>query len=98
LEKSLKILGFKVTTSYDIKRLDKRTGKSFITHALALNGKSNLERWVSIIGFSNYKNIFKYLFWKRNRFGLKQEVLHKISGPEGTFTQFLSLYRHNPAK
>jgi len=75
ISSALIIIGFKPSTSYDLTRRHNITGKYFTTHALALYGKSNADRWAKMIGFSNPKNNIKYQFWKENDFGPSQKQI-----------------------
>lgn len=63
LAKYLENLGFKVNLRLDVKRT--RNGKELSEHHLAIYGKKNLEKWMTIIGFNNPKQFTKYQLWKR---------------------------------
>lgn len=50
---------------YDYKRHDKRTGKTYTSQCIYLNGKKNLNLWLKLIGTNNPKHHTKYLIWKK---------------------------------
>ena len=66
LENLLKKLNFKVVLNYDYERIDKRikNGK-FISQAIYLNGKQNLELWWNLIESRNPRLVTRYLIWKK---------------------------------
>lgn len=47
---------------------DPRSGKAYWIYRLDLNGRLNLEKWISLIGFNNFKHQSKYLVWKKYGF------------------------------
>lgn len=60
-----KKLGFKIYVNTEIKHFDIRTKKTYYTSIIDLNGKDNLIKYFSKIGFNNPKNNLKYLVWKK---------------------------------
>lgn len=87
LELLLNKMGFKITTSYDLKSRHPVTNNISIGHELSLNGVSNLEFWMEKIGFSNPKNLLKllkYNLWKTNGFCEDDLKIREIMmGPMG---------------
>jgi hypothetical protein len=56
----LKRLGFKLCEIYDYKLIDSRFKKGYsIINRIELNGKKNLDLWMSLIGFSSPKHLKK---------------------------------------
>lgn len=86
-------LGFKVTVSYDLKRIHPLTKRSHIGHELALNGKNNLEKWMTLIGTNNPKNILKYDLWKKQGFCLPDSEIRKIMKNMGSTSFELATFR-----
>lgn len=64
--KELKKYGFKIVETYDYKLIDNRIKNGFtVINRIELNGKDNLKRWLSIIGFSSPKHLAKIeKYWK----------------------------------
>jgi hypothetical protein len=65
LKSVLTDLGFNVVT---LDSVNKRYEKSYKTHVININGRSNLEHWMKQIGFSNPNHLTKYLIWKKYGF------------------------------
>lgn len=63
-----KYLHVKPVVSYNVKRFDKRTGKTTTINTIELNGKKNLKLWMRSIGFNNTQIITKYMMWKRLKY------------------------------
>jgi hypothetical protein len=63
-----KYLHVKPVVSYNVKRFDKRTGKTTTINTIELNGKKNLKLWMRSIGFNNTEIITKYMMWKRLKY------------------------------
>jgi hypothetical protein len=59
----LRELEFNVSASFDL--IQTKKGKRFKTHRIVINGVKSLEKWWSLIGSKNPKNITKYLIWKK---------------------------------
>lgn len=51
-------------TQFNEERYDKRTGKTYVTHSLYINGKKNFNKYAGVIGFNNPVHITKYEIWK----------------------------------
>ncbi len=62
VERILHNLGFNFT-SYKSSHIDKRNGKTHSLLKVDLNGKDNLTKWMSEIGFHNRNNLEKYTTW-----------------------------------
>lgn len=58
----LEKIGFNVVT---LNSLNKRYKKYYLSHIINLNGRTNLELWIELIGFNNPKHLTKYLIWKK---------------------------------
>jgi len=56
-------LGFKIGEIITV--YDKYYNKNYKVYKIFLNGKSNLENWIKIIGTNNPKHRTKYDFWKK---------------------------------
>ncbi len=66
LTKQLKVLLNKLGIhSYLEKGKRKRNNRVFKHYRVVIVGKKNLEKWITIIGFSNPKHYSKYFVWKR---------------------------------
>lgn len=63
LEQSLKGFGFSLGAHYDVQR--QRNGKTHLEHVLTICGKSQLQKWMDEIGFSNPKHKTKFDIWKK---------------------------------
>ncbi len=63
LENLFADIGFKYCVYYNEKRYDKRFDP-VIMHNIYLNGSKNLDKWISIIGFSNEKFKLKIRKWQ----------------------------------
>ena len=59
---------------YKIQTLKPNKGK---TYKVYLSGSEMLEKWITEIGFSNIKNITKYLFWKKQGYYVPKISLEK---------------------
>ena len=68
--------GFTFTTS--IKSPEKYKRLKYLQHCIDINGKTNLDRWMRLIGFNNQKQLFKYSLWKKNGFCPPENVIEKI--------------------
>ncbi|MDP3728062.1 MAG: hypothetical protein Q8R18_01270 [bacterium] len=64
LEQELRALGFTLNCKYDYLRIDPR-GFNYITNFINLDGPHNLERWFTLIGFSNSRILTRYYVWKK---------------------------------
>lgn len=65
LSESLKKFGFNFCALYDQKEYDPRSDKYIIEHSIDINGVTNVEKWMKLIGFNNPKHITKYQIWKK---------------------------------
>ena len=91
ISKFLSGLGYKVTNSFNLHSIQPKTGTITIGHELHMNGKKNLEKWISEIGFNNPKNLLKYRLWKQKGFcPPDQEIRLKMYGPRGKFASTVS--------
>ena len=54
----MKGLGFSVYVQYN-SIIDDGAGKKHFSHKIDLNGKRNLDRWLSVVGFHNPKHKIK---------------------------------------
>tara|TARA_Y100000310_G_C20701809_1_gene830651 strand:- start:5198 stop:5929 length:732 start_codon:yes stop_codon:yes gene_type:complete len=70
-------LDFGLTPSINIEGIKIRRPNKL--YNVNLNGVKNLEKYIKIFGFSNYKHFKKYLFWKKNGYYLPKYK----SGGEG---------------
>ena len=61
----LENLEFTCSIDFDSKQFDKRTNKTYIKNNIYISGKKNLEKWMSIIGFSNVARTSRYLVYKK---------------------------------
>jgi hypothetical protein len=55
----------------------KRYEKRYPSFKIDINGRKNLEKWISVIGFNNPKHITKYLVWKRFGFCPPRTTIHQ---------------------
>lgn len=65
LKEMLQEIGFEAVIT---KRISRRWNKKREDYRIDINGKTNLERWIKLIGFSNPKHYTKYLIWKKHGF------------------------------
>ena len=80
LNKILTEFGFKTSLVLNEKNFDKRFNVNYERHSIYLSGKSNLHKWVLLIGYNNPRLITKYLMWKKFGFcppntTLKQRIM-----------------------
>ena len=66
LEEFFRDLSFKSNVIYNLKEYDKRFNKYYIKHAIYLNGKDNLKKWIYYIGSSNKKFQRKIAKWQES--------------------------------
>ena len=52
--------GFSVYTNYDRIQKDKRGYNDSILHSIQINGRKNLDKWMSLISFRNKKHLDKF--------------------------------------
>ncbi len=69
---------FKTVTEFDVKRFDKRTGKFYVSNALEIYGKAQVERFMNFIGTSNNYINRRYKIWKH--FGYLDDALVAQTG------------------
>ena len=90
LNKILTEFGFKTSIVLNEKNFDKRFNVYYERHSIYLSGNSNLQKWISLIGYNNPRLITKYLTWKKFGFcppntTLKQRITFlsedKINAP-----------------
>ena len=79
----------KITTSLtlDNEEYDERTKKTYVRNYLYINGKKNLDKWMSSIAFYNPVQTSRYLVWKK--FGFcppKTTLKQRISILKGEIT------------
>ena len=80
LKNILEDMHFKTTTSYGLKSIHPLTKSLLTNHQISLNGKYNLERWMTNIKFNNPKNILKYNLWKKHGFCPDDKEIRKLMG------------------
>lgn len=85
IAKILKEIKITVSLTLDRKEYDKRTKKTYVRNYLYINGKKNLDKWMSSIAFHNPVQISRYLVWKK--FG--------FCPPKTTLQQRLSVLKDN---
>lgn len=73
-------LGFKVTTCFSERSLDKRSGRIDVRHVIYVYGKNNLHRWMINVGFNNPKHLTKYKIWRKFGFCPPGTILSEREG------------------
>ncbi len=47
-----------------VKAIRKLNGKTFRSYQIYIYGRDNLQKWMDLIGFTNYNTLSKYVLWK----------------------------------
>ena len=105
LHESMKLLLTSLGFTYYSKTYHRlRKGTEIQSHQIDINGKKKLNQWISIVGFSGYNTLTRYLVWKetgslpvgtnldeRIKILKNQGIKIPFHGPEGIRTLDLSV-------